>query len=196
MEIKIIQHTGTEGIVEAMKTSRRKSNIENVPGKIFNWGHFSLLEHSSMTIHVSGISRSMSHQLVRQRIGVTFTQESQRYFDPIADKNWFVIPQRIQKNESLKQKFILEREREANEYKSYLDAGIPKEDARFCLSNSCKTSVTWTFNMTSLIWFLEQRMDKAAQWEIRKFANELYEKIIEIPEWAEFLKHWELGRRR
>jgi thymidylate synthase (FAD) len=166
MKIELVQYTGTDGIVQAMKTSRRRDHIEKIPEKVFKWGHWSVLEHSSMTVKIHGISRSCTHQLVRQRIGVTFTQESQRYFDPITDPNWYVIPPRIEKNPELKEKYILAREEEAEEYRFYRDHKVPKEDARFCLPNACKTVITWTFNMNSLIWFLEQRLKKDAQWEI------------------------------
>ena len=196
MDIELIQVTGTEGIVEGMKTSRRKSKIDNIPGKIFNWGHWSVLEHSSMTIRISDISRSCTHQLVRHRIGNSYTQESQRYFDPLEDPEWFVIPPRIEKNPELKEKYIRARKEEAEEYRFYRENGIPKEDARFCLPNACKTVITWTFNMNSLIWYLEQRMKKDAQWEIRLLSEKLYDLVMTIPEWANFLQHWELGQRR
>ena len=196
MKLKLIQVTGTEGIVEGMKTSRRKSKIDNIPGKIFNWGHWSVLEHCSMTVRISDISRSCTHQLVRHRIGNSYTQESQRYFDPLDEPDWYVIPPRVDENPELRSKYIHARNEEAKEYRFYREQGIPKEDARFCLPNACKTVVTWTFNMNSLIWFLEQRMKKDAQWEIRMLAQKLHELVMTIPEWADFLQHWELGQRR
>jgi thymidylate synthase (FAD) len=46
----------------------------------FRLGHESITEHVAVTVRIIG-SRSMSHQLVRHRIGSSFTQESQRYCD-------------------------------------------------------------------------------------------------------------------
>ncbi|NHK32890.1 MAG: hypothetical protein FK730_16200, partial [Asgard group archaeon] len=69
MKVELIQVSGVEGIFEGMKTSRRKSNIERIPEKVFNWGHWSVLEHSIMTVKVSEVSRACTHQLVRHRIG-------------------------------------------------------------------------------------------------------------------------------
>ena len=195
MEIKLIQISPITGIIEGMKTSRRKEHIEKIPEKIFNWGHWSVLEHTSMTVQIREISRACSHQLVRQRIGVTFTQESQRYFDPLNDPDWFVIPPRIEKNEILKQKYIESRKREAIEYRFYRENKIPREDARFCLPNACKTIVTWTFNMSSLIWFLEQRLKKDAQWEIRMLAQKLYD-LVMTTDWKEFMQYWKPESRR
>ncbi len=195
LEIELIQITPITGIVEGMKTSRRKDHIENIPQKVFKWGHWSVLEHSSMTVRIREISRVCTHQLVRHRIGVTFTQESQRYFDPLIDPEWYVVPPRIEKNPELKQKFIEARDRDAAEYRHYREHGIPKEDARFCLPNACKTIVTWTFNMNSLIWFFEQRMKKDAQWEIRMLAQKLYD-LVMTTDWAEFLQQWKPNSRR
>ena len=195
MDIDLIQITPTTGIVEGMKTSRRKDYIKDIPEKIFKWGHWSVLEHSSMTVRIREISRVCTHQLVRHRIGVTFTQESQRYFDPLVNPDWFVIPPRIDKNEELKKMYVEARNREAEEYRNYREYGIPKEDARFCLPNACKTTVTWTFNMSSLIWFLEQRLKKDAQWEIRMLAQKLYD-LVMTTDWKEFMQHWEPESRR
>jgi len=196
VKIKLIQATGTDGIVKGMSTSRRKENIENIPFKVFNWGHWSVLEHSSMTVQISGISRACTHQLVRHRVGNTYTQESQRYFDPLTDPDWFIIPPRLQNDPDLLRHYIQAREKEAEEYRFYIENKIPKEDARFCLPNACKTTITWTFNMSSLIWFLEQRLKPEAQWEIRELAQKLLDLVMTIPEWAEFLKHWKPGTRR
>ncbi|PWI47358.1 thymidylate synthase (FAD) [Candidatus Heimdallarchaeota archaeon B3_Heim] len=137
-----------------------------------------------------------SHQLVRHRVGNSYTQESQRYFDPLTDPDWYVIPPRIKENNVLLDKYRKARKEEANEYRLYRENGIPKEDARFCLPNACKTVVTWTFNMSSLIWFLEMRKTKAAQWEIRILAEKIYDLVMSLPEWAEFLQNWEPGQRR
>ena len=41
-------------------------------------GHFSTLEHASYTFAVDGVSRALTHQLVRHRIA-SFNQQSQRY---------------------------------------------------------------------------------------------------------------------
>jgi len=195
LEIELIQITPITGIVEGMKTSRRKDHIEKIPEKIFKWGHWSVLEHSSMTVRIREISRACSHQLVRHRIGVTFTQESQRYFDPLMDPNWFIIPPRIAQNDELKQKYVKARNREADEYRYYRENKIPKEDARFCLPNACKTTVTWTFNMNSLIWFFEQRLKKDAQWEIRMLAQKLFD-LVMTTDWKEFIQYWKPKSRR
>src|SRR3977135_3546530 len=44
-------------------------------------GHGSVLEHAVYVLLVEGISRSCSHELVRHRAGVGYSQISQRYVD-------------------------------------------------------------------------------------------------------------------
>jgi thymidylate synthase (FAD) len=54
-------------------------------------GHKSPLEHVQITIHISGISRALSHQLVRHRIA-SYSQMSQRY---VNNKPDFIVPPSI-----------------------------------------------------------------------------------------------------
>lgn len=90
-------------------------------------GHESVIEHGWMSIRVSGVSRSFSHQLVRHRL-CSFTQQSQRYVD---ESNFnVVVPETIKDNEEalkvykiLKEKapvivqdFEIQKNGEGNEY--------------------------------------------------------------------------------
>ncbi|MEG1501212.1 MAG: FAD-dependent thymidylate synthase, partial [Clostridiales bacterium] len=47
--------------------------------RLLELGHSSPLEHASFTFAIDGVSRVLSHQLVRHRIGASFSQKSQRY---------------------------------------------------------------------------------------------------------------------
>lgn len=50
-------------------------------GHILSVGHGSVLEHTNLTVILEGISRSLSHELVRHRAGCAYSQLSQRYVD-------------------------------------------------------------------------------------------------------------------
>ena len=52
-------------------------------GKLVNYGHYSPFEHVVFTFAVTGVSRSLSHQLVRHRIA-SYSQRSQRYINEAA----------------------------------------------------------------------------------------------------------------
>jgi thymidylate synthase (FAD) len=53
-------------------------------------GHGSVFEHASMAFQLTGVSRSLTHELIRHRVGTAYSQESQRYVD--AKDIRFVVP--------------------------------------------------------------------------------------------------------
>ena len=58
----------------------RKTNADYV-GNLINQGHGSVLEHAVWDLLITGVSRSLTHELVRHRAGTAFSQLSQRYVD-------------------------------------------------------------------------------------------------------------------
>ena len=44
-------------------------------------GHGSVLEHANYSLLLEGVSRSLTHELVRHRAGFAYSQLSQRYVD-------------------------------------------------------------------------------------------------------------------
>jgi thymidylate synthase (FAD) len=142
--------------------------------KILKLGHFSVLEHASFTFAVEGISRACSHQLVRHRMA-SFSQQSQRYvkmseFDPI-------IPPSVERDTEAARRFSEAMEILRNQYDAMLAAGIAAEDARYLLPNAADTKLIMTVNARSLLNFFELRLCSRAQWEIRRLAELMLEKI-------------------
>src|SRR5947207_3742105 len=62
-------------------------------------GHGSVLEHANYSILFEGVSRSLTHELVRHRAGFAYSQLSQRYVDESTAN--FVIPPAIVGDEAL-----------------------------------------------------------------------------------------------
>ena len=92
-------------------------------------GHTTPLEHVSFTFEVSGVSRALTHQLVRHRTG-KYNQQSQRYvklgqFD-------YVIPPSIAKDLELKAKYIEEMERDQEAYDFFVDRLITNQIKKNC----------------------------------------------------------------
>jgi thymidylate synthase (FAD) len=56
-------------------------------------GHGSVLEHASYSLLLEGVSRSLTHELVRHRAGTAMSQLSQRYVDE--SEAHFVVPPAI-----------------------------------------------------------------------------------------------------
>lgn len=124
----------------------------------------------SYTWLIEGVSRSLTHQLVRHRLG-SFSQMSQRYVDmKNAD---FIIPPVINENPRARDIYDDAILASQTAYELLRDMGIRKEDARYVLPEATETSLVMT--LTGWGWhnFLQQRLDKAAQWEIRELAQRM-----------------------
>lgn len=62
-------------------------------------------------------------------------------------------------------------------YLARIDRGVAKEIARMCLPQNLYTQAYWTVSMQGVIHFLEQRLSKDAQYEIRRHAEAVYDLI-------------------
>lgn len=140
--------------------------------------HLGVLEHITFTFHVSEVSRCLSHQLVRHRIA-SYLQMSNRYVK--ADLNEFVTPPSIEKHASidLRKEYLSSIKDSYHTYSFLMAHGVPREDARYVLPPAFFTHISITMNAHSLLQFLEARLDKAAQWEIREMACKLFDIIYE-----------------
>lgn len=136
--------------------------------------HESPLEHVSMSFAIAGVSRALSHQLVRHRIA-SYSQQSQRYVDAMGFD--YIMPPAIAAVPEAKQRFekvMLDAAIAYEEIQTLLNnSGFIKtanEDARFVLPNACETKIVVTMNVRSLLHFFSLRCCQRAQWEIRKMA--------------------------
>ena len=160
--LSIIAKAGriTRGLQEAYQTDEYYFNL------LYKSGHHSTFEHVNFTFNLEDISRSCSHQLVRFRIGVSFTQRSQRYTNE-SDFS-FTIPPSIIKNKEANDLFMDQIDSSRNSYEYLLSLGIKKEDARFVLPNAVNTSLIMTMNYRELMHACGLRLCKKSQWEIRR----------------------------
>jgi len=154
-------------ILEKMNVETAEKIIRRVTG----YGHVSVIEHASFTFSIEGVSRAMTHQLVRHRIA-SFTQQSQRYvaYDTLEK---YVIPQSVANNVEAQKIFDEALEKISETYQKLLKLGISKEDARFILPNAAKTNIIVTMNARELRHFFNLRCCARAQWEIREAATEM-----------------------
>lgn len=132
-------------------------------------GHQSVIEHASYTFSIEGVSRSLTHQLVRHRLA-SYSQMSQRYVDmKNAD---YVVPRSISSDPVLEERYRALMERIWEEYRE-LSKKVPVEDARYVLPNACTTNITVTMNARELWHFFELRTCRRAQEEIREVADQM-----------------------
>ncbi len=152
-------------IMQEMSEDRVRRLLEMVIAS----GHHSTIEHASFTFAIDGISRACSHQLVRHRIGISFDQQSQRYVDMSQPE--YVIPPTIAANGDLAARFQEGMEASFALYRELVEAGIPKEDARFVLPNATATRLVMTVNFRQLMHMASIRLCFRAQWEIRRLVQ-------------------------
>lgn len=160
---------GAAELMESMPEERVKSVLST----IMKSGHFSTLEHASYTFAIDGVSRALTHQLVRHRLA-SFNQQSQRYVK-FANGLETIKPDTVADNPEANALFDEAIEFAKDAYVKLLDMGIPAEDARYLLPNAAETKIVVTMNVRELLHFFEVRCCNRAQWEIRDLAHKMLE---------------------
>ena len=162
------------GATELMESLDEQA-IHKVLSTILASGHLSTLEHASYTFAVEGVSRALTHQLVRHRLA-SFNQQSQRYVK-FADGLDTIKPESIAQNEEASRLFDEMIEKTVEAYQAFLAAGVPAEDARYILPNAAETKIVVTMNIRELLHFFSLRCCNRAQWEIRDLAWKMLELV-------------------
>src|SRR5215203_1598727 len=146
-------------------------------------GHGSVLEHANYSLLLEGVSRSLTHELVRHRAGFAYSQLSQRYVDESqAD---FVMPPAIIGDEALEKTWTEQVDAAQKSYVALVEqlmsryAWVPdkvhrrkmaREAARGVLPNSTETKIVVTANARAWRTMLELRSSEGAEFEIRRCA--------------------------
>ena len=146
--------------------------------KVIASGHESPVEHVSFTFTIDGVSRAMTHQLVRHRIA-SYSQQSQRYCR--CDDLPIVMPDFSYLDEERKKMCEDEIRRIGKEvelaYWRIEQCGGKAEDARAVLPNFAGTSIVVTMNCRSLLNFFRHRCCYRAQGEINAVARQMLELV-------------------
>ena len=156
-------------LMEGLSEDRVRSLVR----KLVGMGHLSPFEHASFTFALEGVSRAMTHQLVRHRIA-SYSQKSQRY---VSEETFdYVIPPNILNDDKASKIYRETVDQIRTAYKE-LSEIVPREDARYLLPNACESKMVCTFNTRSLMNIFRQRCCNRAQWEIRELADRM---LIEV----------------
>jgi thymidylate synthase (FAD) len=149
-------------------------------------GHGSVLEHANYSLLLEGVSRSLTHELVRHRAGFAYSQLSQRYVDE-SEAN-FVMPPAIIGDEALESRWREQMERAQQSYVALVESlmqryawvgdkihrrKMAREAARGVLPNSTETKIVVTGNARAWRTMLELRTSEGAELEIRRCAVEI-----------------------
>lgn len=213
MKVKIIQHTpepeklvasaaklcyspvGVENIMDGLDEEK----VDKFLSMLMDLGHESPIEHVVFTFGVEGVSRVLTHQLVRHRVGCSYSQQSQRYVR--LEQFEYIMPPEIEKIPAAKERFIKAMEEDQRAYselaellrkehlRRYLSEGKTEkqagimaektaiEDARYVFPNACETKIVFTMSARALMNFFRQRCCNRAQWEIREMAEEMLRQV-------------------
>jgi thymidylate synthase (FAD) len=152
-------------------------------GHILEVGHGSVLEHAYWNFIFTGVSRSLTHELVRHRAGWAWSQLSQRYVDESqAD---FIEPDSIALNDALHQNWLDSVASSQEAYRKLVERleetfqDVPdktlrrkmaRQAARSVLPNATETKIFASANARALRHFIEMRASRHAETEIRKLA--------------------------
>jgi thymidylate synthase (FAD) len=142
-------------------------------------GHGSTIEHVVFTFGITGVSRTLSHQLVRHRAGVAFDQQSQRYVK-FKGASTMLPGSLAEADPALRGRYEEQVEGALELYGEMLDAGIPGEDARFVFPNATRTNLVMTTNLRALIHMSGLRLCTMAQWEIRRLFQLIRHEVFAV----------------
>ena len=146
-------------------------------------GHGSVLEHANYSLLLEGVSRSLTHELVRHRAGFAYSQLSQRYVDE-SQAN-FVVPPAIVGEEVLEKEWRVQVDEAQRSYVRLVEhlmerygwvadkvhrRKMSREAARGVLPNSTETKIVVTGNARAWRTMLELRSSEGAELEIRRCA--------------------------
>lgn len=158
----------------------KEGSAQEFVRRIIERGHESVIEHSSMTVRFSKVSRGFTHQVVRHRLcGVT--QESTRYVNkkgftvilpPGRDANQKVelkLPDGTPIRLTIEEWFMLNDQM----YQKLLETAWLPEDARQVLPIGISTEIVITTNFREWRHIIGLRGASDAHWEIRLAMIEL-----------------------
>lgn len=157
--------------------------------------HFSIAEHASATFYITGVSRALTHELIRHR-HLSYSQLSQRFVDE-SDAN-IVIPPAARGSEKLMWEFENAATGARHSYQelveALLDSGLARkqarEAARAVLPNMLETKIVVTGNLRAWYEVIDRRIQPDADAEIQELSFLLLEELLRIaPDVFEPLRH-------
>lgn len=147
--------------------------------KLVQAGHESVIEHVSVSFMLT-VPRSISHQIVRHRVGVAYSQQSQRYVDLSREPLQVIAPVPAL-DEAAMEIWRKTTETAAAAYAVLIQGGARPEQARAVLPNCTATKLGMTANLRAWRHILRERWkNPAADPAIREVMGQVGEKLIAL----------------
>lgn len=154
---------------------KTEPRFQKILKEIMDIKHDSVLEHATITYGISGISRVVSHQLVRHRF-FSVSQQSQRYVN--YENQTYVIPKNLKPEEQEHMRNMMNRA--FADYSFLIKMGIEEQYARYVLPGGATTNLVLTSNFRELLHFFSLRSCTVSQPEICELSDRMLEIAVEI----------------
>jgi thymidylate synthase (FAD) len=167
--------------------TRVRTDSDEYLRNIVSIGHGSVLEHAQYSFALEGVSRVVTHELVRHRVGVAISQESLRYVRltdiPFRHPDWIADDEvlgpeaddLLARMENF-QRLAAERGRLDDPDVDFHERKVKTSDMRRYAPIGLLTGMVWSANVRTLRQTIESRTDFGAEREIR----ELFDKVGRI----------------
>lgn len=163
------------------------AHMDGYMANILDVGHGSVLEHSMVTFYIQGVSRTLTHELVRHR-HFGFSQLSQRFVD--SSDLGIVIPPLLVDDEDAIEDLVRSASRAQSEYVRMVERAenaillegkktnfaarkAAREAARSVLPNMTETKITVSGNFRAWRHFISVRGAEGADMEMKRLSREL-----------------------
>lgn len=170
-----------------------RSDLTAYVNNILASRHGSVLEHAVWGFILTGISRSLTHELVRHRAGMAYSQLSQRYVDESKAK--FVMPPAIQGHPEEEERWVQEVTDDLRNYQERVERMLAwpefqeiksrterrkavREAARSALPNATETMIFATGNARAWRNIIELRVSGHAEAEIRRLQYQVAQALL------------------
>ena len=162
---------------EEIRKELTADDIRRLIATVIAKEHHSVLEHVSFTFEISGVSRVLSHQLVRHRIA-SYSQLSQQRVD--SSRLEYVVPPEVRRDPTILHEYEEAMEACRALYALLVKRGVPLGSSRYVLPSAFTTRVMMTMNARSLFNLIEQRECAAEEWEFRAVATLIRKRLLAV----------------
>ena len=160
-------------------------NADYIARTLHSQKHWSIAEHATATFYITGVSRALTHELIRHR-HLSYSQLSQRFVDE-SDAN-IVIPPAARGSEKLMWEFENAAAGARHSYRelveALLDSGLPRkqarEAARAVLPNMTETRIVVTGNLRAWHEVITRRTAPDADAEFQQVAGLIRDELRKL----------------
>lgn len=182
MKVTLISYTPEPDKVACLSAQMCYSQIPQtkpnykVLCSVLKSGHTSVLEHVNFTFQIEGVSRVLSHQLIRHR-HIAISQRSGRY--TLSKPDEMIVPRDITEPEQI-EIFNKAVEQSFKAYDDLIKMGVKPESARYLLPFGMSTNFMFSANARELRFILGLRLCTRTQAEFRELAQMMLDEVRSV----------------